>query len=51
MATDYQKALEIQRELHSLIKQSETKYTYYLLSIAAAAIAFAIQKTNGSALS
>lgn len=50
MTSDHTIVEERQNELHRLIKASEAKYTYYLLSIAAAAIAFAVHKTSGSAL-
>ena len=35
-------------ELHKQHRESQSKYTYFILAVAASAIAFAVQKTSGS---
>ena len=51
MTNDYSIIKDTLKNLSNLQNQAQTKYTYYLLSVSAAAIAFAVHKTSGSALS
>lgn len=38
-------------ELHKQLAESQSKYTYFLLAVAASAIAFSVQKTTGQKIS
>ena len=38
-------------ELHKQHREGQSKYTYFLLAVAASAVAFAVQKTTGMKLS
>jgi len=38
-------------ELHKQHREGQSKYTYFLLAVAASAVAFAVQKTSGARLS
>jgi hypothetical protein len=37
-------------ELHKQHREGQSKYTYFLLAVAASAVAFAVQKTSGTKL-
>ena len=50
MSNDYSDLKRTQEILHNLQEESQNKYIFYLLAVAAAAIAFAIHSTSTSAL-
>lgn len=42
---------DLEKHLSNQLSEAQTKYTYFLLAVAASAIAFSVQRTTGATLS